>query len=168
VIGHEIIHGFDDQGRQFDLHGNLADWWTSDDKQRFLERAKCVSNQFSTYDIGGEHMTGDLVLGESIADLGGLQIAYAAYLKSQEGKPRQIIDGFTPEQRFFLGWAQVWAENQTKERERLQITTDPHPLARFRVNGPLSNMPEFATAFGCKVNDAMVRGDDKRCNVWGQ
>ena len=168
VIGHEIIHGFDDQGRQFDLHGNLADWWTSDDKARFLERAKCVSNQFSSYDVGGEHMTGDLVLGESIADLGGLQIAYAAYQKSQEGKPRQVVDGFTPEQRFFLGWAQVWAENQTPENARLQITTDPHPLARFRVNGPLSNMPEFATAFGCKTNDAMIRASDQRCNVWGQ
>jgi putative endopeptidase len=168
VIGHEIIHGFDDQGRQFDLHGNLADWWTAEDKARFLERAKCVSDQFSSYDINGQHMTGDLVLGESIADLGGLQIAYAAYQKSQEGKPRQTIDGFTPEQRFFLGWAQVWAENQTPEFARLQITTDPHPLSRFRVNGPMSNMPEFATAFGCKTNDAMIRANDKRCNVWGQ
>ena len=168
VIGHEIIHGFDDQGRQFDLHGNLADWWTAEDKARFIERAKCVSDQFSSYDINGQHMTGDLVLGESIADLGGLQIAYAAYQKSQEGKPRQTIDGFTPEQRFFLGWAQVWAENQTPENQRLQITTDPHPLSRFRVDGPLSNMPEFATAFGCKTNDAMIRANDKRCNVWGQ
>jgi putative endopeptidase len=168
VIGHEIIHGFDDQGRQFDLHGNLADWWTAEDKARFIERAKCVSDQFSSYDINGQHMTGDLVLGESIADLGGLQIAYAAYQKSQEGKPRQTIDGFTPEQRFFLGWAQVWAENQTPENARLQITTDPHPLSRFRVDGPLSNMPEFATAFGCKTNDAMIRANDKRCNVWGQ
>ncbi|HEX7418488.1 MAG TPA: M13 family metallopeptidase [Thermoanaerobaculia bacterium] len=168
VIGHEIIHGFDDQGRQFDLHGNLADWWTAEDKARFLERAKCVSNQFSSYDVNGQHMTGDLVLGESIADLGGVQIAYAAYQKSQEGKPRQTIDGFTPEQRFFLGWAQVWAENQTPESQRLQITTDPHPLSRFRVNGPLSNMPEFATAFGCKTNDAMIRAGDNRCNVWGQ
>ncbi|HSP15155.1 MAG TPA: M13 family metallopeptidase [Thermoanaerobaculia bacterium] len=167
VIGHEIIHGFDDQGRQFDLHGNLADWWTSEDKQRFLERAKCVSDQFSSYTINGEHMTGDLVLGESIADLGGLQIAYAAYEKSLEGKPRTTVDGFTPEQRFFLGWAQVWAENATPEVERLQITTNPHPLSRFRVNGPLSNMPEFAAAFNCKPSDAMVRADDKRCNVWG-
>jgi len=167
VIGHEIIHGFDDQGRQFDLHGNLADWWSAEDKQRFIDRAKCVSDQFSSYDLAGEHMTGDLVLGESIADLGGLQIAYAAYQKSQEGKPRQVIDGFTPEQRFFLGWAQVWAENSTKESQRLQITTDPHPLSRFRVNGPLSNMPEFAAAFGCNTAEAMVR-DAKRCNVWGQ
>ena len=167
VIGHEIIHGFDDQGRQFDLRGNLADWWTAEDKARFIERAKCVSDQFSTYDTGGEHMTGDLVLGESIADLGGLQLAYAAYRKSQEGKTPRIVDSFTPEQRFFLGWAQVWAENATTESERLQITTDPHPLSRFRVNGPLSNLPEFKTAFGCKSTDAMVRANDKRCNVWG-
>ncbi len=160
VIGHEIIHGFDDQGRQFDRRGNLTDWWTAEDKQRFLERARCVSDQFSSYTINGEHMIGDLVLGESIADLGGLQIAYAAYQKSLEGKPRNALDGFTPEQRFFLGWAQMWAENATPEAERLQITTNPHPLSRFRVNGPLSNMPEFAAAFGCKV-------PDKRCNVWG-
>jgi len=167
VIGHETIHGFDDQGRQFDPKGNLVDWWTPEDKQRFLDRAKCVSNQFSSYDINGEHMTGDLVLGESIADLGGLQLAYAAYEKSLEGKPRQIIDGFTPEQRFFLGWAQVWAENATPETERLQITTNPHPISRFRVNGPLSNMPEFAAAFGCKQAEPMVRAENQRCNVWG-
>ncbi|HSP32707.1 MAG TPA: M13 family metallopeptidase, partial [Thermoanaerobaculia bacterium] len=167
VIGHEIIHGFDDQGRQFDSKGNLTDWWTPEDAQRFTERAKCVSSQFSSYTINGEHMTGDLVLGESIADLGGLQLAYAAYEKSQQGKPREVIDGFTPEQRFFLGWAQVWAENATPEAERLQITTNPHPLSRFRVNGPLSNMPEFAAAFGCKQQDPMVRADNQRCNVWG-
>ncbi len=167
VIGHEIIHGFDDQGRQFDLRGNLAEWWTAEDKARFLERAKCVSDQFSGYDVGGGlHMTGDLVLGESIADLGGLELAFAAYKKSQEGKPRQTIDGFTPEQRFFLGWARVWSEKAKPEAERLQITTDPHPRARFRVNGPLSNMPEFAEAFGCNASTAMVRPADRRCDVW--
>jgi putative endopeptidase len=167
VIGHELIHGFDDQGRQFDARGNLADWWTAEDKQRFLERAKCVSEQFSGFDLGeGVRMSGDLVLGESIADLGGLEIAYAAYRKSQEGKPRQIIDGFTPEQRFFLGWAQVWAANATREADRLQVTTDPHPLPRYRVNGPLSNLPAFAAAFSCKANDPMVRADDQRCDIW--
>ena len=167
VIGHELIHGFDDQGRQFDAQGNLTDWWTAEDKQRFLERAKCVSEQFSGFDLGeGLRMSGDLVLGESIADLGGLEIAYAAYRKSQEGKPRQIIDGFTPEQRFFLGWAQVWAANATAEADRLQVTTDPHPLPRYRVNGPLSNLPAFAQAFSCKTNDPMVRADDQRCDIW--
>jgi putative endopeptidase len=167
VIGHELIHGFDDQGRQFDARGNLAEWWTEEDKKNFLERARCVSEQFSGYQVAeGLNMSGDLVLGESIADLGGLDIAYAAYMKSQEGKPRRTVDGFTPEQRFFLGWAQVWAEKATPEFERLQVTTDPHPLARFRVNGPLSNLPAFAQAFSCKASDAMVRNDEKRCDIW--
>ena len=167
VIGHELIHGFDDQGRQFDAKGNLADWWTPEDKERFLQRAKCVSEQFSAFPVAENvRMTGDLVLGEAIADLGGLEIAYAAYRKSQEGKPRQTIDGFTPEQRFFLGYAQVWAAVATAEAERYQVTTDPHPLPRFRVNGTVSNLPEFATAFGCAANAPMVRSDDQRCDVW--
>ncbi len=167
VIGHELIHGFDDQGRQYDARGNLADWWSAEDKAGFLERARCVSEQFSSFEVAdGLRMSGDLVLGESIADLGGLDIAYAAYLKSQEGKPRRMIDGFTPEQRFFLGWAQVWAEKATPEFERLQVTTDPHPLARFRVNGPLSNLPAFAEAFSCRTADPMVRSDQTRCDIW--
>ncbi|MBK5259932.1 MAG: M13 family metallopeptidase [Thermoanaerobaculia bacterium] len=167
VIGHELIHGFDDEGRQYDAKGNLADWWTAEDKQRFLERAKCVSEQFSGFDLGdGLRMTGDLVLGESIADLGGLEIAYAAYRKSQEGKPRNVINGFTPEQRFFLGWAQVWAATSTREADRLQVTTDPHPLPKYRVNGPLANMPSFAEAYGCRTNDKMVTAGAERCDIW--
>ncbi len=167
VIGHELIHGFDDEGRQYDAKGNLADWWTAEDKERFLERAKCVSEQFSAFDLGdGLRMTGDLVLGESIADLGGLEIAYSAYRKSQEGKPRQVINGFTPEQRFFLGWAQVWAATSTREADRLQVTTDPHPLPKYRVNGPLANMPSFAEAYGCKTNDKMVTAGAERCDIW--
>jgi len=167
VIGHELIHGFDDQGRQFDARGNLADWWTAEDKTRFLERAKCVSEQFGAFEVAeGVRMTGDLVLGEAIADLGGLEVAYAAYRKSQEGKPRQMIDGFSPEQRFFLGFAQVWATVATKEAERLQVTTDPHPLPRYRVNGTVSNIPEFAAAFSCKTSDPMVRSDTARCDIW--
>ncbi|HET7435219.1 MAG TPA: M13 family metallopeptidase, partial [Thermoanaerobaculia bacterium] len=165
VIGHEMTHGFDDEGRQYDLKGNLADWWTSADAEKFKQRAQCVIDQFSAYDaLNGQHMTGELVVGESIADLGGLAIAYAAYQKSQQGKTPQIIDGFTPEQRFFLGWAQVWASNDTPEAARLQITTDPHPLSRFRVNGPLSNLPQFAAAYGCKSGDPMVRAT--QCNIW--
>ena len=109
---------------------------------------------------------GKLVSGESIADLAGLKIAYAAYEKSQEGKPREIIDGYTPEQRFFLGYAHSWASAGRPEAERLQATTDPHPLDRFRANAPLTNMPEFASAFGCKAGDAMVRPEEKRCIVW--
>ena len=165
VIGHEVSHGFDDQGSQFDPQGNLRNWWTADDRKNFDERATCVSKQFDTYEVEpGLHQNGKLVLGESIGDLGGLSIAYAAYEKSLEGKPRKEIDGFTPEQRFFLGWAQVWGANQRPEAARLQANTNPHPLARFRGNGPLSDMDAFAKAFGCKKGDAMVR--EEACKIW--
>ncbi|MGB9431848.1 MAG: M13 family metallopeptidase, partial [Candidatus Acidiferrum sp.] len=140
VIGHEISHGFDDQGSKFDGKGNLHEWWTPDDRKNFTERGDCVVNQFNGYEVEpGLHQNGKLVLGESIGDLGGLSIAYAAYEKSIEGKRPKDIDGFTPEQRFFLGWAQVWGTNQRPEAARLQTNTDPHPLSRFRGNGPLSN-----------------------------
>jgi putative endopeptidase len=165
VIGHEISHGFDDQGSQFDPQGNLRNWWTADDRKNFDERATCVEKQFDGYEVEpGLHQNGKLVLGESIGDLGGLAIAYAAYEKSLEGKPRKDIDGFTPEQRFFLGWAQVWGTNQRPEAARLQANTNPHPLARFRGNGPISNMAAFAQAFGCKKGDHMVR--EQACKIW--
>jgi putative endopeptidase len=165
VIGHEISHGFDDQGSKFDGKGNLQEWWTPDDRKNFTERGDCVVNQFNGYEVEpGLHQNGKLVLGESIADLGGLSIAYAAYEKSVEGKRPKDIDGFTPEQRFFLGWAQVWGANQRVEAARLQTNTDPHPLAKFRANGPLSNMEAFAKAFGCKKGDAMVR--EQSCKIW--
>lgn len=167
VIGHEMTHGFDDQGRKFDLRGNLTDWWTAEDAANYQQRADCVERQFSSFKVeDGLNQNGKLVLGESIADLGGLKLAYIAFQKSLQGKPRTQIDGFTPEQRFFLGWAQVWGRNQTPEAIRLQVTTDPHPLGRFRVNGPLSNMPEFAAAFSCKQGDAMARSEQERCQVW--
>lgn len=168
VIGHEITHGYDDSGSNFDLHGNLKNWWTTTDKKNFDERATCVVNQFSGYEVEkGLNLTGKLVSGESIADLGGLFVAYDAFQQSLKGKPRPAdIDGFTPEQRFFLGWAQVWAENYTPEAARLQAQSDPHPISRFRVNGPLSNMPQFAEAFQCKASDAMVREPAKRCQIW--
>jgi putative endopeptidase len=166
VIGHEITHGFDDEGSKFDANGNLKDWWTADDRRNFDERASCVEKQFDGYEVEpGLHQNGKLVLGESIADLGGLAIAYAAYEKSLEGKPRpKDIDGFTPEQRFFLGWAQVWGANQRPEAARLQTKTNPHPLARFRADGPPSNLAIFAKAFGCKHGDAMVR--ESACKIW--
>jgi putative endopeptidase len=165
VIGHEISHGFDDQGSKFDGKGNLHEWWTPDDRKNFTDRADCVVNQFNGYEVEpGLHQNGKLVLGESIGDLGGIAIAYAAYEKSIEGKRPKDIDGFTPEQRFFLGWAQVWGQNQRAESARLQTNTDPHPLARFRGNGPLSNMEAFAKAFGCKKGDAMVR--EQLCKIW--
>ena len=166
VIGHEITHGFDDHGSQFDRDGNLKNWWTPDDLKNFKERAACVQTQFDGYVVDGDlHENGKLVLGESIADLGGLAISYAAYEKSLEGKPRPADkDGFTAEQRFFLGWAQVWGANERLEYERLMANTNPHPLPRFRGNGPLSNMAEFAKAFGCKKGDAMVR--EQVCKIW--
>lgn len=165
VIGHEITHGFDDKGSQFDAKGNLREWWTETDRKNFVERSSCVEKQFDGYEVEPNlHQKGALVLGESIADLGGLTISYAAYEKSLEGKPRKEIDGFSPEQRFFLGWAQVWGGSERPEFARLQTQTNPHPLARFRGNGPLSNMAEFAKAFGCKKGDAMVRGQS--CKIW--
>ncbi len=168
VIGHEMTHGFDDQGARFDANGNLVMWWTQDDYKEFTARTNCVVQQFDSYEVEpGLHQKGQLVVGESVADLGGLTVAYAAYQKSLQRKPRpKDINGFTPEQRFFLGWAQVWAQNIRPEAARLRTATDPHPLGRFRVNGPLSNMTTFAQAFQCKDGDAMVRPPDKRCQIW--
>ncbi|HVT42767.1 MAG TPA: M13 family metallopeptidase [Thermoanaerobaculia bacterium] len=168
VIGHELIHGFDDRGRQYGPSGNLTDWWSPEDERRFKERAACVVEQFESYDLGLEdlRMRGHLVLGESIADLGGLRIALRAYQRHLERHPRTMAGGFTPEQRFFLGYARIWARNTTPEAERLRVMTDPHPLAPFRVKGPLSNMPEFAAAFGCSAGSPMVRPVERQCRIW--
>ena len=168
VIGHEITHGFDDQGAKFDKEGNLKNWWTDVDMKSFEKRSECIINQFSSYEVEkGLNMQGKLVAGESIADLGGLYVAYDAFQKSMQGKPRPAnIGGFTPEQRFFLGWAQVWASKAKPEFERLLAQSDPHPISRFRVNGPLSNMPSFAEAFQCKASDRMVRPATERCQIW--
>ena len=166
VIGHEISHGFDDQGSRFDAEGNLKMWWTPEDKKRFDERTACVVKQFDSYEVQpGLFLNGKLTLGENIGDFAGLTIAYDAYQRSLQGKPRPAdIDGFTPEQRFFLGWAQVWAGKGTPESERQQVAGNPHSLPRWRVNGPLSNMPQFAKAFGCKAGQPMVR--DNACAIW--
>ena len=167
VIGHEMTHGFDDEGSQFDAQGNLKNWWTPEDLKRFKARGECIAKQFSDYEVEkGLNENGKLVEGESIADLGGLTISLAAYEKSLEGKPREKIDGFTPDQRFFLGYGQIWADNMRPEFSRLLVNTDPHPLPRFRVNGPLSNMPAFTKAFGCKPGDSMVRPAKLRCQIW--
>ncbi len=168
VIGHEMTHGFDDQGARFDPTGNLANWWSDADLKAFKERAGCIVNQFNAFEVEkGLNMNGSLVQGESIADLGGLVVAYAAFQKSMEGKPRPAnIDGFTPEQRFFLGFARGWATNMRPEIARLIALQDPHPLSKFRVNGPLSNMPQFAAAFACKEGDPMVRPEKDRCVIW--
>ncbi len=168
IIGHEMTHGFDDEGRQFDAQGNMKDWWTPDDQKKFEARGDCIVNQFNAFEVEDKlHENGKLVEGESIADLGGLAIAYAAYQKSLEGKPRpKDIDGFTPDQRFFLGYAHSWAENMRPEYARMLTNIDPHPVPRFRVLGPLSNMPAFAKAFGCKAGDPMVRPENERCAIW--
>lgn len=168
VIGHEMTHGFDDQGAKFGSTGNLANWWSDADLKAFQERAQCVIDQFNGFEVQpGLHENGKLVVGESIADLGGLVVAYAAFQKSMEGKPRPAnIDGFTPEQRFFLAFARVWAGSVRPETERLLVNIDPHPLGRFRGSAPLSNMPQFAAAFQCKAGDPMVRPEKDRCVIW--
>jgi len=167
VIGHELSHGFDDQGRQYDAEGNLRDWWMPEDAERFKERAQALSAQFSSYEVlPGVKVNGDLTLGENIADLGGLAIAYTALQKALEGKERKRIDGFTPEQRFFISWAQVWRTNAREEYLKQQVLVDPHSPARFRVNGPLSNLPEFHEAFGCKEGDKMYRKPEERVKIW--
>src|ERR1700728_89048 len=168
VIGHEISHGFDDQGSQYDYLGRLRNWWTESDLKDFQARAACVVDQFDHYYIEKDiHHNGKLVLGESIGDLGGAKISYLAYRKSLEGKPRPAdIDGFTPEQQFFIAWGQFRGDAPRPEAQRLMVQGDPHPIAKFRVIGPLSNLPEFKNAWSCKTDAAMVRPEDKRCDVW--
>jgi putative endopeptidase len=165
VIGHELTHGFDDQGRKWDAQGNLRDWWTGSDAEAFETRASCVADQYSSYTVAGDaHVNGRLTLGENTADNGGLRLALSAYLSGPGAKAKDKIDGFTPEQRVFLGWAQVWCENARPEAERLKAQTNPHSSNKYRVNGPTSNMPEFAKAFQCKANAPMVRAN--ACRVW--
>ena len=169
VIGHEMSHGFDDQGRRFDAQGNLRDWWTKDDADKYTVQAQRVVDQFNAYTVvdSTTHVNGKLTLGENIGDLGGLKIAYVAMEKSMKAKGRQPnIDGFTPEQRFFLGWAQAWRALQRDEAVKAQVNTNPHAPAKWRVNGPFSNMPEFKAAWGCKDGDAMVRPEALRARIW--
>jgi putative endopeptidase len=167
VIGHEMTHGFDDQGAKFDANGNLRNWWTPEDLTNFQSRAQCIVNEYSEFNVAqGINIKGALVQGEAIADLGGATLALRAYEKSLQGKPRQILDGFTPEQRFFLGFAQVWGENMAPQEQIRRAMTDPHAQGPFRVNGTVKNMPEFHKAFGCKEGEAMVREASKRCAIW--
>jgi endothelin-converting enzyme/putative endopeptidase len=166
VIGHEISHGFDDQGAQFDAQGRLRNWWTADDLKAFQQRGQCVVDQFEGYFIEpGIHHNGRLVLGEAIGDLAGARIAFAAFQKALQGRPEPLRDGFTPEQQFFIAWGQFRGDEIRPETQRLMVQGDPHPIARYRVVGPLSNLPPFQQAFACKAGDAMVRGA-ARCEVW--
>ncbi|HEY1264056.1 MAG TPA: M13 family metallopeptidase, partial [Terriglobales bacterium] len=165
VIGHELTHGFDDQGSQFDSKGNLDDWWTKEDKQEFQKRTSCVADQYSGYTaVDDLKLNGKLTLGENVADNGGLRIAYMALLSTLAGKEPAPVDGLTAEQRFFLGWANVWCENRTDAIRRMLATIDPHSPGKWRVNGALSNMPEFQKAYHCKPDAAMVR--QNACRVW--
>ena len=167
VIGHEMTHGFDDRGRQFDAKGNLEDWWTADDAARYKQRSDRVADQFSSYTVLDTlHLNGRLTLGENTADLGGIAVAYHALQKALARKPAGPIDGFTPEQRFFLSYARVWASKQRPAQLRTQVQTNPHSPAMWRVNGPLSNLSEFQQAFGCKEGDPMVRSAELRARIW--
>jgi putative endopeptidase len=168
VIGHEISHGFDDQGAQYDDQGRLRNWWTATDLRKFQERGQCVVDQFDGYFIEpGIHHNGKLVLGESIGDLAGARIAYRAFMRSLEGKPpAPTIDGFTPEQQFFIAWGQFRGDAIRPETQRLMVQSDPHPIAKYRVIGPLSNLPEFQKAFDCPADAPMVRPPEGRCEVW--
>jgi predicted metalloendopeptidase len=167
VIGHEMTHGFDDQGRQFDAVGNLEDWWTPESAKRFLERSGAIVKQFAGYTaIDDMKLNGELTQGENIADLGGLKIAYAAFKKATAGQPQTKIDGYTPDQRFFLSWGTVWHTNMRDAALRLQVNTDPHSPARFRVNGPVSNLPEFYEAFGIPEGAPMRRAAADRVTIW--
>ena len=168
AIGHEITHGFDDEGRQFDAQGNLSGWWTEADTKEFNRRAEVVEKQFDSYvAVDSLHVNGKLTLGENIADLGGLLIAHGAYRRSLEGKPEPApIDGLTGDQRFFLAWAQIWRAKTRPEYTRLLVNVDPHAPPEFRTIGPLSNIPAFAQAFGCKPGDPMVRPESERAQIW--
>src|SRR6266436_3113741 len=170
VIGHEMTHGFDDQGRQFDARGNLRDWWSQKSAQEFKTRSGAIVQQYNEYEaLPGLHVNGELTQGENIADIGGVKLAYAALQKALDKHPEERnkkIDGFTPEQRFFLSFAAIWRSKIRDEEQKLRVKTDPHSPAQFRVNGPLSDLPEFQKAFNIPDGSLMVRPADKRVNIW--
>jgi endothelin-converting enzyme/putative endopeptidase len=165
VIGHELTHGFDDQGRQFDAQGNLRDWWTPEDAKAFNERAACVSEQYSQYTIVDDiKINGKLTVGEDVADLGGTLLAYMAWQDATRGQKLAPMDGLTPAQRFFVAYSQGWCTNERDERKRMRATVDPHSPEQYRTNGVVSNLPEFRQAFGCKPGAPMAR--QNACRVW--
>ncbi len=167
VIGHEITHGFDDEGSKFDGKGNFHEWWTKEDRKKFEAKTKILVKQYNGYEVvDGMHINGELTLGENIADLGGLVVALEAYKKSLKGKPGKILDNFTPEQRFFLGFTRSERDNIRPELAKKYVIVDPHSPSRFRVIGPLANMEEFHKAFGVKPGDKMYRGPKERAEIW--
>jgi endothelin-converting enzyme/putative endopeptidase len=165
TIGHELTHGFDDEGRQFDAKGNLRDWWTPEDGKEFVKRASCISDQYSTYVVIDDiKINGKLTLGEDVADLGGLLLAYKAWKDDTKGQTLEPIDGLTPDQRFFVGYGQSWCGETRDETKRMRATVDPHSPEKYRTNGVVSNMPQFQEAFHCKAGSPMV--NQNRCQVW--
>jgi putative endopeptidase len=167
TIGHELTHGFDDEGSQFDAKGNLKNWWTKTDREKFDERTKCVRDQYAQYVVVDEvHINSALTLGEDVADLGGEILAYIAWKDANKDKNLQPIDGLSPEQRFFIGYAQWDCANERPEDLRMRAQVDPHSPATYRINGVVVNMPEFAQAFGCKAGQPMVKPTEKVCRVW--
>ncbi len=167
VIGHEMLHGFDDQGSQFDAQGNLRDWWSKQDRERFNARTAKLVQQFNDYvPIDDLHINGLLTLGENIADLGGVEVAWDAFKLTAEGAGNEARDGFTPAQRFFLSFAQTWRTQQRPQALRLQVQSNEHAPAKLRVDGPVSNLPPFAQAFACKAGDAMLRAPAARVDIW--
>jgi predicted metalloendopeptidase len=167
VIGHEIMHGFDDRGRRFDADGNLREWWTDADRRRYQERAQAIVAQYDAYaGVDGLKVNGKLTLGENIADVGGLQISYLGLQRALAEKPQAPIQGFTPEQRYFLSFAQIWRSRLRPEQERLRLLTDSHSPPRYRVQGPLAYFPEFARAFSCPADAKALRAEGERVNLW--
>jgi putative endopeptidase len=167
VIGHEMTHAFDDEGSQFDAQGNLADWWTADDRKQFEARAQKLVDQFNAYvPVDDLHINGKLTLGENIADLGGLLVAHDAFKLTAQGNGDAKIDGLTPDQRFFYAYAQTWRTAQRPAQLRLQVQSNEHAPAKFRTNGPLFDVPAFASAFACKAGDAMVRPASSIVEIW--
>jgi endothelin-converting enzyme/putative endopeptidase len=165
TIGHELTHGFDDEGRQFDAQGNLKDWWTKEDAAGFEERLKCVQDQYAEYVVIDDiKINSKLTSGEDVADLGGTLIAYLAWKKATASQKLAPVDGFTPDQRFFIGFGQWACENNRPENQRLTAATDPHSPGKYRINGIVANLPEFAQAFNCKAGQPMVRAN--ACKIW--
>jgi endothelin-converting enzyme/putative endopeptidase len=167
TIGHELTHGFDDQGRKYDAKGNLRDWWTKEDAEKFTQRTQCIEDQYSKYVVVDDiHINSKLTLGEDVADLGGEILAYNAWKDATKDKNLQTTDGLTPDQRFFVGFAQWACENERPEDMRLRALTDPHSPARYRINGVVVNMPQFSDAFSCKPGQPMAKPADQVCRVW--
>jgi endothelin-converting enzyme/putative endopeptidase len=167
TIGHELTHGFDDQGAKYDAKGNLRDWWTKEDKQKFEERTKCIADQYAQYVVVDDiHINSRLTLGEDVADLGGEILAYIAWKDATKDKDLKPVDGLTPEQRFFIGFAQWDCSNEREENLRVRALTDPHSPSKYRINGVVVNMPQFSQAFSCKAGQPMVNPPEKVCKVW--